>query len=35
MVVVEAILIDIVCRKVVDPIQNQIIIVGLVYAIWS
>jgi hypothetical protein len=35
MVVVEAIFIDIVRGKVVDAIQNKIVIVGLVYAIWS
>lgn len=35
MVVIEAVFIDIICREVVDAIQNKIVIVGLVYAIWS
>jgi len=35
MIVIEAILVDVVCREVVDTIQYKIVIVGLVYAIWS
>jgi hypothetical protein len=33
MEVIKAIIITVICRKVVDTIQNEIVIVGLVYAI--
>lgn len=35
MMMIEAIFVNIVCREIVDAIQNQIIIVGLVYAVWT
>jgi hypothetical protein len=33
MEVIKAIIIGIICRKIVDTVQNKIVIVGLVYAI--
>jgi hypothetical protein len=35
MVMVGAILIDLVRREVVDAIQNQIVIIGFVYAVYA